>query len=85
MVSLHSHHDPKNRKQTTTVQWLIQLALGADGYSALSQTQCCDMECINKQDANTHKKITERTKYIKATLTLVSKYKEWCKKNSGCS
>jgi len=58
----------------------VNTALGADGYSAFSQTQHHNTECINKQDADTSKKTTERMKWIKATCTLVSKHKEWCEK-----
>ncbi len=60
---------------------MVNTTLGTDGYSALSQTQRHDTECINKQDANTSKKMTERIKWIKATLTLVTKHKEWCEKD----
>jgi len=72
---------PKKKQKTNNNSAMVNTTLGTDGYSALSQTQRHDTECINKQDTNTSKKMTERIKWIKATLTLVTKHKEWCEKD----
>jgi len=76
-----SSQPKKRQKQSNNNSATVNTTLGADGYSALSQTQHCDTECINIQDASTSKKTTEQIKWIKTTLTLVTKHKEWCEKD----
>jgi len=75
----------KKQKIQTTVQQCnsatVNTTVGADGYMALSQTQRRDIEYINKKDADSSKKTTERMKWIDVTLTLVAKHKEHCKKD----
>jgi len=75
-----SSRPKKRQKQNNNYSATVNTTLGADGYSALSQTQCCDTECINKQDAMTSKKTTEQIKWIEATLTCVTKHKARCEK-----
>jgi len=72
---------PKKKQKNHNNSATVNTTLGADGYSALSQTQRRDIECINKQDASTSKKTTDRMKWIEATLTLVSKHKQRCEKD----
>jgi len=71
---------PRKKQKVNNNNAMVNTALGADGYSALSQTQHCNTECVNKQDANACKKTAEQRKWIKVTLTLVKKHKEWCEK-----
>jgi len=54
-----SSRPKKRQKQNNNYSATVNTTLGADGYSALSQTQRHDTECINKQDATTSKKTTE--------------------------
>ncbi len=62
---------PKKKQKNNNNSAMVNTTLG--------QTQCRDIECINKQDdANMSKKTTDRMKWIEATLMLVSKHKEWC-------
>jgi len=75
-----SSRPKKRQKQNNNYSATVNTTLGADGYSALSQTQRRDTECINKQDATTSKKTTERIKWIEATLTCVTKHKARCEK-----
>jgi len=72
---------PKKKQKNTTNSAIVNTTLGADGYCALSQTQRRDIEYINKKDADSSKKTSERMKWIETTLTLVSKHKERCEKD----
>jgi len=72
---------PRKKQKNTNNSATVNTTLGADGYSALSQTQRRDTEYINKKDANSSKKTAERIKWIDTTLTLVSKHKDRCEKN----
>ncbi len=59
----------KIEKEKQQCSVAVNTTLGADGYSALSQTQCCDTECINKQGADTSKKTTEGVKWKNDTYS----------------
>jgi len=65
---------PKNTTNTA----IVNTTLGADGYCTLSQAQQCDIEYINKKDADSSKKTI---KWIGVMLTMVSKHKEHCEKD----
>ncbi len=72
---------PKKKQKNTNNSAIVNTTFGADGYTALSQTQRRDIEYINKKDADSSKKTNERKKWIDATLTLVTNHKERCEKD----
>ncbi len=47
---------PKKKQRNTNNSAIVNTTFGADSYCALSQTQCHDIEYINRKDADLSKK-----------------------------